>query len=137
MRSLGIEHLVRLTGPCRGRGARRSEKSGRTAAADVARSARSEATGKLFEYLGAGRPILGLASDNEACSIIRETGTGVTVPPGDLAAIFEALLRLVRDGLEPVVNSAALEPYLYPAPALQVEREVEHAIAQRGRRATA
>ncbi|HWC26821.1 MAG TPA: glycosyltransferase, partial [Solirubrobacteraceae bacterium] len=40
---------------------------------------RSEATGKLFEYLHAGRPILALAHGNEAQRIVESTGTGVCV----------------------------------------------------------
>ena len=37
----------------------------------------SEATGKLFEYLAAGRPLIALAADNEAARIVESTGTGV------------------------------------------------------------
>ena len=46
---------------------------------------RSEATGKLFEYLASGRPIIALAEGNEAARIVRETGTGVAVGGGDPA----------------------------------------------------
>ena len=48
---------------------------------------RSEATGKLFEYLASGRPILALAEGNEAARIVRETGTGVAVGGGDPAGL--------------------------------------------------
>jgi glycosyltransferase involved in cell wall biosynthesis len=137
VRAPGVDGLVRLTGPVSRDAALAAQRNADALLLITARSARGEATGKLFEYLGAGRPILALASDNEAMRIVHDTGTGITVPPDDPGRILDALLRLVRDGLEPVQRSAALEPYLYPAPALQVEREVEHAIAQRGRRATA
>src|SRR4029077_13892214 len=57
----------------------------------------SKATGKVFEYLASGHPILALAHDNEAARIIAETGTGVVVPPDDEQAILRAL-RDLADG---------------------------------------
>ena len=54
----------------------------------------SEATGKLFEYLGAQRPILGLAQANVAAEIIKNMRVGVCVPPADTAAICSALQSL-------------------------------------------
>ena len=55
----------------------------------------SLATGKLFEYLAADRPIIALGTGNEAARIVEETGTGVTVAMDDtegLARAFEAAL---------------------------------------------
>ena len=52
------------------------------------------APGKLFEYLCAGRPILGLTSGSFAEEIIRDTGSGWTVDPGDPAAIADVLLAV-------------------------------------------
>lgn len=89
----------------------------------------SLATGKLFEYLAAGRPIIALAQGNEAARIVEETGTGVTLPmedPEGLARAFEAAL----DGnLTERYSPHGLEPYVYPAPARQVAELVERAIA--------
>ena len=49
--------------------------------------------GKLFEYLGARRPILALVpADFEAAHIIRETGAGATVEANDAAGIERRLL---------------------------------------------
>jgi glycosyltransferase involved in cell wall biosynthesis len=49
--------------------------------------------GKLYEYLGARRPVLALApADFEAARIIRETGAGVTVEATDAAGIDRCLL---------------------------------------------
>lgn len=53
------------------------------------------APGKLFEYLGAGRPIIGLTRDSFAEKIIRETGAGWTVDPGDPDAIAGLLASLL------------------------------------------
>lgn len=54
-------------------------------------------SGKLFEYLGAQRPILALAPlDSEAAQVVREAGAGVVVPPDDEAAIRAAILDLYQ-----------------------------------------
>jgi len=50
--------------------------------------------GKTFQYLGARRPILALAPQGAAADLIRETGSGVVVPPEDLGAIEGAILEL-------------------------------------------
>jgi len=53
------------------------------------------APGKLFEYLGAGRPILGLTAGSFAAEVIRATGTGWTVDPADRDGIAGLLRRVV------------------------------------------
>lgn len=91
----------------------------------------SEATGKLFEYLGADRPILALAEGNEAARIVTETRTGLTVAPDDEAAIAAALRRAAQGALAEAHRPVGLEPYTYPGPALAVERIVEEAVGRR------
>jgi glycosyltransferase involved in cell wall biosynthesis len=95
---------------------------------------RSEATGKLFEYLQAGRPILALAEGNEAARIVTETRTGLTVAPDDEAAIAAVLRRAAQGALADAHRPVGLEPYTYPGPALAVERIVEEAVARRAER---
>jgi glycosyltransferase involved in cell wall biosynthesis len=64
-------------------------------------------SGKVFEYLAAGRPILAVVPpDGAAAELIRETGAGVVVAPDDIDGIERALTEL-RDRwragtLEPV-----------------------------------
>ncbi len=91
----------------------------------------SLATGKLFEYLAADRPIIALGTGNEAARIVEETGTGVTVAMDDregLARAFEAAL----DGkLTDSFSPRDLERYRYPATAEQMAELVERAIAGR------
>jgi glycosyltransferase involved in cell wall biosynthesis len=77
----------------------------------------SIATGKLYEYLAAGRPILALAGANEAASIVAETGTGISVPPDDVAAIRRALEAVASGDLDRSYQPHGLDPYTYPAPA--------------------
>jgi glycosyltransferase involved in cell wall biosynthesis len=90
-----------------------------------------ELPGKVFEYFGAGRPILALAAHNEAARMIEETQTGWTVPPDDVDAIAAALVRLAREGPRLEYDQERLAPYIYPAPAEVVEAEVERAIEAR------
>jgi len=52
-------------------------------------------SGKVFEYLAAGRPILAVVPpDGAAAELVRETGAGVVVAPDDVDGIREALGRL-------------------------------------------
>jgi glycosyltransferase involved in cell wall biosynthesis len=97
-----------------------------------------ELPGKFFEYLGAERPILALAHANEAARLVEETGTGRSVPPGDVEAIAGALAGLARGELAAAYAPRDTERYVYPAPAEAMAEEMERAIAaQEGRRATA
>jgi glycosyltransferase involved in cell wall biosynthesis len=91
----------------------------------------SEATGKLFEYLGAGRPIVALAKNNEAERIVRETNTGVAVPPDDVDAIADALRRVISGELTAAYSPRNLERFTYPGPAKAMEEVIERAIWQR------
>jgi glycosyltransferase involved in cell wall biosynthesis len=50
---------------------------------------------KMFEYLAAGRPVIGAVA-GEAAQILREAG-GVVLPPGDSAALAAAIAALAAD----------------------------------------
>jgi glycosyltransferase involved in cell wall biosynthesis len=90
---------------------------------------KSHATGKLFEYLTAHRPILAVAGDNEGARIIRETGTGEVVAPDDVDGIVAALRRVADRSLS--FAPRGLERYTYAAAARQLSEQVEVAIARR------
>lgn len=91
----------------------------------------SEATGKVFEYLAAERPIVALAGENEAARLVRSTGTGVVVPIGDVDAIAAAL-RDVADGtLRRAYAPHGLEAFVYPGPAERTAELIEEAIERR------
>jgi glycosyltransferase involved in cell wall biosynthesis len=91
----------------------------------------SEATGKLFEYLFSGRPIIALAENNEAARIVRETNTGITVPPDDVDAIAAALRRVVSGELMRQYAPRNLDHYEYPRPAEEMAELIEEAIRRR------
>jgi glycosyltransferase involved in cell wall biosynthesis len=90
-----------------------------------------EATGKLFEYLFAGRPIVALAENSEAARIVQETNTGITVPPDDVEAIADALRKVVSGELTRQYAPRNLEQYEYPRPAEQMAELIEEAIRRR------
>lgn len=54
--------------------------------------------GKLFEYLATGRPILAVAEEGEISEIVRSSGVGVSVVPGDERGLVDALKRVVAMG---------------------------------------
>jgi len=74
----------------------------------------SVATGKLFEYLGARRPILVLGEGTAAADIVRSARAGLVVSATDPAEIAAALERLIEEPPPPPKRSA-VEPYAFPA----------------------
>lgn len=53
--------------------------------------------GKVYEYLGAGKPIVAIADPNGAiAALLNETGAGVTIAHGDNTAIANEFLRLYQ-----------------------------------------
>jgi glycosyltransferase involved in cell wall biosynthesis len=72
---------------------------------------RTVLTGKVFEYLAAGRPILAAAPlDGEAAALIRETGAGTVVAPDDVDGIRLALRELEQRWREGVLEPRPLSP---------------------------
>lgn len=57
---------------------------------------RSVATLKLYDYIGAGVPILALADDNAAATIVKGYDLGLVVSPTDPVAIAGALSELMQ-----------------------------------------
>jgi glycosyltransferase involved in cell wall biosynthesis len=56
-------------------------------------------TGKIFEYLRSGRPVLGLVPpDGEAAALIEKFDAGAVVAPDDVAGAAAALARLYDAG---------------------------------------
>jgi glycosyltransferase involved in cell wall biosynthesis len=53
-------------------------------------------TGKLFEYFGAQKPVLGLVPDGAAKQALSEYGASEIAPPDDVETVVEAIDRLYR-----------------------------------------
>jgi len=54
-------------------------------------------TGKVFEYLATGRPILALTQEADLADLIRDSGAGRVAKPDDPEAIADALIELHAD----------------------------------------
>ena len=95
---------------------------------------RSEASGKLFEYLAAGRPILVFGEDSAAAEIAEGAGCGVTIPVRDPSAAKALLTRILADdpGL-PQPGSQAPDEYLWPSLAERYDEMITDVISARGR----
>jgi glycosyltransferase involved in cell wall biosynthesis len=92
----------------------------------------SVATGKLFEYLAARRPILVLGDDTEAARIVRETRAGTATSAVDPDAIAKALHDLVeRPPAAP--DEQAIERYGFPAVAARLAELVEEVVSTSSR----
>jgi glycosyltransferase involved in cell wall biosynthesis len=65
---------------------------------------------KMFEYLAAGRPVIGAVA-GEAAQILHEAGA-VVVPPGDSTALAKAIAALAADPLQRVVMAAQGRAYV-------------------------
>lgn len=60
-------------------------------------SGRSHIPAKVFEYLYARKPILAIVEEGSLTEILRNSGLGIVVPPGDARTLDRALLGLCGD----------------------------------------
>lgn len=68
-------------------------------------------TGKIFEYLKAGKPIIGLTENTNAEYIINITKTGLCVDPHNLEEIKKLLISVSTNGLNPKFDKEAIKIY--------------------------
>ena len=64
---------------------------------DDAAETRGIVTGKVYEYIGSGLPILALAPEGDAAELIRQNHFGLVVSPADGPALQAALLHLLAE----------------------------------------
>lgn len=89
-------------------------------------------TGKIYEYLTSGRPVLGIADEGPAASLIRETRAGPVLGSGDVDGVARSLkewLRAWRGGADltirvPDAVSAPWERRLASARAASILTEI-------------
>lgn len=82
----------------------------------VGRQPREEqiSTGKLFEYFGTLKPVLGLVPSGAAREALESYSAGIVCPPNDVHAIAKQIERMVElhdAGLLPSASPAEVEPY--------------------------
>jgi glycosyltransferase involved in cell wall biosynthesis len=92
---------------------------------------RCEATGKLYEYMASGRPVLALAEGNEAARIVAETNIGLLVAPDDVEGIEAALRDAISGRLRREYAPRSIDRYAYPALAERMAEVVEVAVERR------
>lgn len=99
IRRMNLEDVVERPGPVPRREALRAVRSAAAATVitDPFEGGRGLVPLKVYECLGAGRPILALAPpDGEAARVVRAAG-GVVADTSDAAGAAEAIMRLYRD----------------------------------------
>ncbi len=69
-------------------------------------------TGKLLEYLGAGRPVLMLGAPQcAAAELLHKSGLGFTVPVDDVDGIVAALEKIARGDWQPHPDDSVIAPF--------------------------
>lgn len=89
---------------------------------------------KVYEYVGAGRPVLAIGAGEEACGIIRQGGCRLwAVNEGDTRAIVRALKKILADygryRLQGQQNWEARQAFTRDRMAKKLEAVMLHAIA--------
>jgi glycosyltransferase involved in cell wall biosynthesis len=92
---------------------------------------RSVATGKLFEYLTADRPILVLGEETEAARIVTSSGRGAATSAEDPRAISAALRQAVKEDWPPFTDRADVQQYSWEALAADYAALVERVRGER------
>jgi glycosyltransferase involved in cell wall biosynthesis len=90
-----------------------------------------EATGKLFEYLATGRPILVLGDDSEAARMVEGAGAGWSIPVRDKEAAIAILHRIIAGEQPPPGTGKPRESYAYPVLAERYAELIERVISER------
>ncbi len=102
-------------------------------------------TGKLYEYLGSGRPVVGLGpADGDAAHLLQQTGAGLMTARDDAAGLASHLDRLLTDWEQgrPAAGAPpdAAAPYTREAQTGLLAQALDRAAARRvtdnGRRTT-
>jgi glycosyltransferase involved in cell wall biosynthesis len=85
---------------------------------------KSVATGKLFEYLAAGRPVLVLGNGTEAARIAADAGAALAVSAADPRAIAEGLQQVHESAVAPR-SPGNVEQYSYTVLAARLGELIE------------
>lgn len=83
-------------------------------------------TGKLYEYLGAGRPILGLVPQGVARHTLEESGIGTICHPDDVESVSNAMLELFSDWQKGQLKGRADKTFLSSFDRYEQARSAAH-----------
>jgi hypothetical protein len=92
----------------------------------------SMATGKLYEYLKAARPIVVLGDATAAAEVVNDTHSGWTAPADEPAAIAATLQTAVEQE-PPARDEAAVARHGYDRIAARMSELITRVVAARGR----
>ena len=65
---------------------------------------------KLFEYLGAGRPVLAMVPDGATAEVMRDVGGGWVVDPADSSRLQDTVVAAYRAWVIGTLNSLTPDP---------------------------
>ncbi len=122
----GLEDVVTFLPPVSRREAHQYQLDADALLLVTAAGQRSVATLKLFDYIGAGVPILALAADNAAAEIVTGYDLGITAAPDDPLAIMHAIEAMMADW-----RAGKTWPGFAAAQAQFERRALARALAQR------
>lgn len=93
---------------------------------------KSVATGKLYEYMAANRPILVLGQNSAAAKIIQETQTGIVAPANEATEIASAIKKLIEIAQQPrsSLSNDVVARFGYPNLSAAMAQQIETAIAK-------
>ncbi len=109
VRSLGLSDYVQFVSHMPNRGAHQYRLDADLLVLITAPGQRGAAPSKLYEYIGAGVPILALTDKSVSASVVNRYELGVTVPPDDADAIALAIESLMRQGQNAISQSGLKE----------------------------
>jgi glycosyltransferase involved in cell wall biosynthesis len=81
-------------------------------------------TGKIFEYLAAGKPILALAPPGAAADLITRSQAGSVVDPQDVDQIAHAVVRYYRQWLDGIPYTRVADPILSQFSRVTLSRQL-------------
>ena len=132
VRDAGLEGVIRFAGAIAHEAAIAAQRAADGLLVITGPGQSGVATGKLFEYLGTGRPILVIGDDTAAAAIVDRAGAGIAIDRDDPEALAAALHDLVqRPESLPRPTGEAVAAFSYPVLAAQMAALVERAIARR------
>ncbi len=111
-RAHGVADIVEFLPPVSRREAHQHQLDADALLLVTAPGQRSVASLKLYDYIGAGVPILALAEGNAAAEIVHDYRLGPTVPPNEPDAIATALEQLLDGAWTPPPASGDAGPAL-------------------------
>lgn len=88
--------------------------------------------GKTFEYLAAGRPILGIVTEGEQRDFLVSSGAAVVADADDVDASARAIEQIVSGRFVPALDAAFLDRFRPGEMSRQLARLVDDVAAHRG-----